>query len=101
LFQKKKANRVKEALSNNMWLGDIQGHYSVAVLSEYLDVWDLIQEVVLQPDVEDVHKWRFEASGQFSTRSAYKALLNVSIYFAAGKLIWVLGLQGNANFSCG
>ena len=51
-----------------MWLGDIQGHYSVAVLSEYLDVWDLIQEVVLQPNVEDVHKWRFEVSGQFSTR---------------------------------
>ena len=84
-----------------MWLEDIQGHHSVAVLSEYLDVWDLIQEVVLQPDVEDVHKWRFEVLGQFSTRSAYKALFNGSIYFAAGKLIWVLGLQGNANFSCG
>ena len=84
-----------------MLLGDIQDHYSVEVLSEYLDVWGLIQEVVLQPNVEDVHKWRFEVSGQFSTRSAYKAFFNGSIYFAAGKLIWVLGLQGNANFSCG
>jgi len=75
-------------LSNNMLLGDIQDHYSVEVLSEYLDVWDLIQEVVLQPNVEDVHKWRFEVSGQFSTRSAYKAFFNGSIYFAAGKQIW-------------
>ena len=81
-----------------MWLGDIQGHYSVAVLSEYLDVWDLIQEVVLQPDVEDVHKWRFEVLGQFSTRSAYKALLNVSIYFAAGKLIWGTWAPRKCNF---
>jgi len=71
-----------------VWLGDIQGHYSVAVLSEYLNVWDLIQEVVLQHDVEDVHKWRFEASGQFSTKSAYEALFNGSVYFAVGKLIW-------------
>ena len=81
-----------------MWLEDIQGHHSVAVHSEYLDVWDLIQEVVLQPDVEDVHKWRFEASGQFSTRSAYKALLNVSIYFAAGKLIWGTWAPRKCNF---
>jgi len=71
-----------------MWLEDIQGHYSVAVLSEYLDVWDMVQEVVLHPDVEDVHKWRFEASGQFTTCSAYEALFNGSICFAAGKLIW-------------
>ena len=87
---KRRANRrtVKEALSNNVWLGDIQGHYSVAVLSEYLNVWDLIQEVVLQHDVEDVHKWRFEASGQFSTKSAYEALFIGSVYFAVGKLIW-------------
>jgi len=70
IVPKRRANRrtVKEALSNNMLLGDFQDHYSVEVLSEYLDVWDLIQEVVLQPNVEDVHKWRFEVSGQFSTR---------------------------------
>jgi hypothetical protein len=54
---------VREALTNDSWLEDIQSYYSVAVLSEYLDVWDLLQEVVLQPGVEDVHKWRFEASG--------------------------------------
>jgi len=59
----------------------------VAVLSEYLDVWDLVQEVVLQPDVEDIHNWRFVASGHFTTSLAYEALFNGSIYFAAGKLI--------------
>jgi hypothetical protein len=42
---------------------DIQGHHSVAVVSEFLVVWDLVQEVILQPEVEDVHKWQLEASG--------------------------------------
>jgi hypothetical protein len=29
----------------------------VAVLSEYLDLWDLLAEVVLQPEIEDSHIW--------------------------------------------
>ena len=79
---------VQEALTNDKWLEDIQGHYSVAVLSEYLDIWALVQEVVLQSDVEDTHKWRFEASGQFSTKSAYEAFFNGSVSFQPCKLIW-------------
>jgi hypothetical protein len=53
-----------------------------------LDVWDLLQEVLLQPEVEDIHKWRFEASGQFSTKSAYEAFFNGSVYFQPYNLIW-------------
>lgn len=66
---KRKANKriVQEALMNYKWLEDIQRHYSIEVLSEYLDIWDLVQEVDLQPDSEDVHKWCFEPSSQFST----------------------------------
>jgi hypothetical protein len=32
--------------------------------------------------------WRFEASGQFSTKSAYQALYNASVYFQPYNLIW-------------
>jgi hypothetical protein len=80
---KTRANKrtVREALTNNKWFEDIQSHYLVAVLSEFLDIWDLIQEVVLQPDTEDVHKWRFEASGKFSTKSSYEAFFNGSTVF--------------------
>jgi hypothetical protein len=79
---------VQDTLTDDSWLEDIQSHYSVAVLSEYLDVWDLLQEVLLQPEVEDIHKWRFEASGQFSTKSAYEAFFNGSVYFQPYNLIW-------------
>jgi len=50
-----------------------KSHHLEAVLSEFLAVWHLVQEVILQPEVEDVHKWQLEASGQFTTRSTYEA----------------------------
>jgi exonuclease III len=87
---KRRAKRrtVSEALLDDNWVQDIQGHRSVAVMAEYLEIWDMIQEVVLQPEVEDVHKWRFEASGVFSTQSAYKAFFIGSVQFEPYNLIW-------------
>jgi len=87
---KRRANKrtVSEALLDDNWVRDIQGHRSVTVMAEYLVIWDMIQEVILQPEVEDVHKWRFEASGKFSTQSAYKAFFVGSVQFEPYKLIW-------------
>lgn len=86
---KRKARRgtVREALMENSWVQDIQGHHSVAVLVEFLDIWDLVQEVVLQPEVDDVHKWKFEASGEFSTKSAYEAFF-LGAVLEPSNLIW-------------
>lgn len=97
---KRRASRrtVQEALTNDKWLEDIQSHYSVAVLSEYFDVWDLVQDVVLQPDVEDSHRWRFVASGQFTTKSAYEAFFFGSILFQPSKLIWGTGAPRRCKF---
>ena len=48
----------------------------------------MVQEVVLQPKVSDKHKWKFEASGDFSTKSAYRAFFNGVILFEPCRLIW-------------
>jgi hypothetical protein len=67
---------------------DIQEHHTVAVLAEYLKIWEMVQEVVLQPKVTDKHKWKFEASVDFSTKSAYRAFFNGVILFEPCRLIW-------------
>jgi len=56
------------------WISDIRGALTGPVLIEYLHLWELLSNVVLQPEVEDTHTWKFTASGMYSIKSAYEAL---------------------------
>lgn len=60
LVSKRIANKrtVQDALTSHSWVSDIQDALTVGVISEYLDLWDIIREVVLQPGVPDIHTWR-------------------------------------------
>uniref|UniRef100_A0A0A8XQ40 Uncharacterized protein n=1 Tax=Arundo donax TaxID=35708 RepID=A0A0A8XQ40_ARUDO len=49
---------VAQALSNQTWVRDIQGALSLEGLQEYLLLWDLLQEVDLNPEADDVHIWK-------------------------------------------
>ena len=51
LVPKRRANKrtVKDALNNHSWIYDIQGAITVGVIAEFLDLWDILSEVVLQP----------------------------------------------------
>jgi len=44
--------------------------------------------VELQPDIEYTHIWQFSATGQYSTKSAYKALFIGSTHFSPWERIW-------------
>jgi hypothetical protein len=47
------------------WVADIRGALTVDVLAEYLAVWDLRSQLVLQPKVDDNHIWCFSDSGKY------------------------------------
>ncbi|XP_015642420.1 uncharacterized protein [Oryza sativa Japonica Group] len=68
---------VVEALRQHRWVRDIRGSLSAAALSEYLNLWDEIQEVQLQDDVDDSIRWRLTSNGTFCTASVYE------LFFAA------------------
>jgi hypothetical protein len=54
---KKKINqrKVQETLTENRWALDIPGAITVGVLVEYLQLWEVLQIVELQPGVQDNH----------------------------------------------
>ena len=84
----KRRRTVYEALTNMRWVADIKGALTLDVLVEYLGLWDLLAERVLQPDVEDSHILKFSASGQYSAKSAYDAMFIGAIHFQPRERIW-------------
>jgi len=94
----KRRRTVYEALINMRWVADIKGALTLDVLAEYLGLWDLLAERVLQPDVEDSHIWKFSASGQYSAKSAYDAMFIGAIHFQPCERIWKSWAPGKCKF---
>jgi hypothetical protein len=69
------------------WLGDIEGPLSVTVLVEYLHLWEISENIHLQPDVQDRHIWKLTSSGTNSSKSAYNEFFSGTIRFTPWKRI--------------
>ena len=89
---------VHAALSDRSWITDIKGALTLQVLIEYLQLWDLLSNFQLQPDVEDVHIWQFSASSQYLTKSAYEALFIGATGFRPWERIWRSWAPGKCKF---
>jgi hypothetical protein len=50
-----KRRTVSQALLNRSWVSDFKGALTVQILVEYLHIWDLVDGIVLQPDIPDKH----------------------------------------------
>jgi hypothetical protein len=79
---------VLEALTNRKWISDIKGALSVGALVDYLNLWELLSEIVLQPEVEDKHVFSIAADGKYSAKLAYGGLFAGSIFFGHYHLVW-------------
>lgn len=51
-------------------------------------MWDLVQQVQLQPGTPDMHQWVPEPSGKFSSRSAYLRFFTGSTEFLTYHCLW-------------
>ena len=71
---------MKDALHELTWVSDIRGALGWQGLVEYLDLWDVLTDVILH-GTDDTHHWKFEASGNFSSKSAYRAFFAGSVSF--------------------
>jgi len=93
-----KKHTVAEALTEHLWISDIRGASSIGELVEYLDLWDLLTDFSLQPEMEDVHIWRLSPSGQYSAKSAYEHLFQGSTLFRPWERIWKTWAPGKCKF---
>jgi hypothetical protein len=89
---------VQEALINHAWVTDIQGGLPVGVIIDYLQLWDLLADFQLQPDIEDRHIWRFSASGQYSAKTAYEGFFLGATTFRYWEKNWKTWAPGKCSF---
>jgi hypothetical protein len=60
----------------------------MAALTQYLELWDILNSVELNEDIPNRHIWRFSSSGQYAAKSAYDTLFQGAISFEPFERIW-------------
>lgn len=79
---------VSSALRDCAWVSDIRGAMTVQVLLDYLCIWELVETVVLRPDVQDKFIWQFGPDGVYSASSDYRAMFIGSVQLRGAKQLW-------------
>jgi hypothetical protein len=74
-------------LNRSSWVHDIRGALTVAVLHEYLLIWDMMDGITLCQDVPDLYNWKLTHHEVYSSKSAYEAFFVGSIKFGPWKKI--------------
>jgi hypothetical protein len=65
-----------------------QGALTVQVIVEYLQLWNLVDNLVLHQDTPDQHTLRLSKHGVYSSKSAYDAFFIGTVKFGPWKRIW-------------
>jgi hypothetical protein len=83
-----KRRTVRDALTTQVWISDIQGARTVGVMVEFLQLCTLLMDFQLQPEVEDKHIWRLSSNGKYSAKSTYDGFFLGSTPFGPWERIW-------------
>jgi hypothetical protein len=62
------------ALLNHSWVQDITGALTIPIIIQYIEIHQQLQAVQLSPGIANEFLWQWEASGNYSCRSTYRAL---------------------------
>jgi exonuclease III len=69
---KRKNRTVKDAIIGNKWIQDIDYNMTVTLLTQFIDLWQQVQQTTLSPEDKDSIIWRHTTDGQYSAKSAYQ-----------------------------
>jgi hypothetical protein len=90
--------RTSEALQNMSWTTDFRGSLTIAVLLEFVELYQQLDEVILQQGVSDTHVWKLSTSGQYCSNSAYKTLFHGAISSGPADRVWKTRAPAKCNF---
>ncbi|KAF8663290.1 hypothetical protein HU200_055900 [Digitaria exilis] len=79
---------VAQAVQQHAWTRDASGELNENAIQELNTIWNHVQEIQLEENIEDNFRWNWEASGQYSVKSAYLALHTGSTHLHGADLIW-------------
>lgn len=90
-----KTRTVAEAIQERRWIADIVGRLTVNVLLQYIQLWHITENILLQPGTEDIVprtedivSWKWDPSGTYTAKSAYQFLFQGATTFPAADAIW-------------
>jgi hypothetical protein len=69
-----KTQTVHQWLLNATWITKITGGLSVPAITEYLQVWDKVSEVILREEITYRFIWKWTPTGEYTARSACRML---------------------------
>jgi len=85
---------VRQKLHNGNWIRALRAHITTTTqLQEFVGLWTRLQNVQLQPDVQDTIIWKWTAEGAYSTSSAYMIQFRGSHRKFQHELIWKARLE--------
>lgn len=88
---------VAEALQNRRWIRDITGALTILVLGEYIQIREMVDPIVLQPD-PDRFIWKWSADGKYNSQSAYHAMFLCETAVAGAHELWKSRIPSKCKF---
>jgi hypothetical protein len=93
----RKNQTVAEDLENNNWTRGLWRMSTATEIAELISLWEAVSEVQLTEN-EDSIRWKWTASGQYSSRSAYRAQLAGSYCSFDALAIWKAKVESKHRF---
>lgn len=92
----RKHRTIAQALSGHSWISDIANGPEDVSIPEFLRLWDTLQSIQLSQEEIDTVLWRWEASGCYFAKLAYRAFFVGSLQFPCAEAIW----KARASLKC-
>jgi hypothetical protein len=87
---KRKNWKVAQALDQEAWIDkiDLQRGFTMDHFLQFVELWKLLDTILLIPDSNDEITWKLTQDGNYTTKSAYEMQWFGLIYSPLDKMVW-------------